>query len=59
MCYEFIGEDGGVCSDFYEVDGDGRYLGEHGAAEGVGEGEGCVGENEVDGGFVRLQMNCQ
>lgn len=45
---EFVGEDGGVGFDFDEVDGHGRDFGEDGPAEGVGEGEVCVGEGEID-----------
>ena len=48
MCEEFIRKDGGVGLDFDEVDGDCGDFGEHGAAEGVGEGEGGVAEDEVD-----------
>ena len=43
---EFVGEDGGVSFDLYEVDGYGGYFGEDGAPEGVGEGEVCVAEFE-------------
>jgi len=34
--------------------GDGGDFGEHGAADGVGEGEGGVGEDKVDGRVVGL-----
>ena len=54
MGKEFIGEDRGVAFDFHEVDGDGGDFGQHGAADGVGEGEGGVGEDEVDGGVVEV-----
>ena len=49
MGEELVGEDGGVRGDLDDVDGEGGDLGEHGAAEGVGEGEGGVREGEVDG----------
>ena len=45
---EFIGEHGGVGFDFDEVDRHGGYFGEDGPPEGVGEGEVCVGEGEVN-----------
>lgn len=45
---ELVGEDGGVGVDFDEVDAHGGDFGEHGAAEGVGEGEVDGGEDEVD-----------
>ena len=56
MCEEFVGKDGGVGFDFDEVDGYGRDFGEHGAAEGVGEGEGGVAEDEFDGCCAGLVM---
>lgn len=48
MGKEFVGQDGGVGFDFDEVDGHNGDFGEDGAAQGVGEGEGDVGENEID-----------
>lgn len=48
MGEEFVGEDAGVALDLHEVDGQGGDFGEDGAAEGVGEGEAGVVEDEVD-----------
>lgn len=36
---EFVVEDGGVLVDVYHVDGHGRHLADHYAAQGVGEGD--------------------
>lgn len=55
MGKEFVGEDGGVAVDFDEVDGEGGDFGKHYAAEGVGEGEGGVLEDKVDGCAVGLE----
>jgi hypothetical protein len=46
---ELVGEDGVVRFDFYQVDGEGRDLGQDHAAHSVGEGEGGVAKGEVDG----------
>jgi hypothetical protein len=45
---EFIGEDRGVGKNSDFVDSYGGDFGKDGAAEGVGEGEGCGLEDEVD-----------
>ena len=45
---ELIGQDGGVGYDVDEVDGEGWDLGEHGAAERVGEGKGGGLQDEFD-----------
>lgn len=45
---ELVRQDGGVGYDVDEVDGEGGDLGEHGAAERVGEGEGGGLQDEVD-----------
>ena len=55
MCEELICEDGGVGVDLDEVYGYCGYLGEHGAAERVGEGEGGVAQDEIDGGRISLR----
>ena len=56
---ELVGEDGGVCYNVDKVDGEGGDLGEHGAAEGVGEGEGGGLEDEVDAVLFGLWKGCQ
>jgi hypothetical protein len=45
---ELIRQDGGVGYDVDEVDGEGRDLGEHGAAERVGEGKGGGLQDKFD-----------
>lgn len=52
---EFVGKDGGVAVDFHEIDGEGGDLREHYAPQGVGEGEGGVLEDEIDGRAVGLR----
>ena len=52
---EFVGKDGGVGFNFYEVDCHCGDLGEYCAAKGVSEGEVDVCEGEVDvrgGGLI-------
>jgi hypothetical protein len=44
---ELVGEDGGVCVDFDDVDGDGGHFCEHGATQRVGKGEIDGGEAEI------------
>ena len=56
---ELVRQDGGVGYDVDEVDGEGRDLGEHGAAEGVGEGEGGGLQDEVDAVLFSLMETCQ
>ena len=56
MREELVSEDGRVGVDFDEVDGDSGDFGEHGAPEGVGEGEGGIVEDEVDGGAFCLRL---
>ena len=57
---EFVGEDGGVGFDFYEVDCHGGDFGEHGATEGVGECEVDGVEAEVDAkGFGLVSRWCE
>ena len=46
---EFVGEHGRVGADVDEVDGEGGDLGQNGAAQGVGQGEGGRGQDEVAG----------
>lgn len=54
MGEEFVGQDGGVCVNFDEVDCQCWDLGEHYPTEAVGEGEGDGGEDEVYGCFCGL-----
>ena len=57
MCEELICEDGGVGVDLDEVYGYCGDLGEHDSAERVGEGEGGVAQDEIDGVGVRLRSD--
>lgn len=54
MGNELIGDDGGVGFDFDQVDCHGRDLGQHGAAEGVGECEVNGVEAKVDAKWFGL-----
>jgi hypothetical protein len=45
---EFVGENGGVCFDFDDVDCNGRNFAEDDTTQRVGEGEVDVAEDEVD-----------
>ena len=51
---ELVGEDGVVRFDFYQIDGEGRDLGQDHAAHCVGECKGGVTEGEVDGIWFRI-----
>jgi hypothetical protein len=57
VCYEFVGENGGVGFDFNEVDSYGGYFGKDDASEGVGEGEVDLFKGEVDFVGFRLRNN--
>jgi len=46
VCDVFVIEDGGVFCNFHEVNGEGGDLGDHDAAEGIGDGGVGFGEDE-------------
>ena len=55
VCNKFVGENGGVCFDFDEVNRHGGDFGKDNAAEGVGEGEVDIGEGEIYRAFCCLE----
>lgn len=56
---EFIGENRGVDLNFDQIDGDCGHLCLDYSAYGVGEGEVCLGEREVDARAIGLESIAQ
>ena len=54
---ELVGENGSVGYDVDKVDSEGGDLGEHGAAKGVGKGEGGGLQDEIDAVLFGLLLH--